>query len=114
MKIPHGTACGLLMPPVMTETLRKLEETDRNSPALGKAALLGGLLTPGRESGDSASLKVLTAQLEEWAALAELPGLKELGADEEILVRTAAAGGNKNNPYAFSEEELLSILHSVF
>ncbi len=113
MPVPHGTACGLLMPVVMKRTFKGLAKTDPRSRALKKASGLGALLLPDEKPEDERALEALIARLEDWAGQARLPGLKELGADESILVKAASAGGNKNNPYTFTEEECLEILKSI-
>ena len=115
ISIPHGTACGLLLPPVMKETFRKLMKEDPGNPALNKADYLGSLLAGGVPSSQSErALEQLTKQLDRWAELAKLPGLKELGADENVLARAVSTGSNKNNPYLFSEDECLEILKSIW
>lgn len=114
MTIPHGTACGLLMPPVMKETFRRLREEDPASPALKKAESLGGLLAAGDPSAAGRGLELLTDRLDAWAELARLPGLRELGVAETLLAEAASAGGNKNNPYSFTEAECLQILKSIY
>jgi alcohol dehydrogenase class IV len=115
MTIAHGTACGLLMPPVMKETFRRLSEEDPADPALKKAGNLGRLLaSKGSDRSGREGLDLLIKQLDTWAELARLPGLKELGVDESLLAEAASAGGNKNNPYHFTEAECLQILKSIY
>ncbi|WP_168203527.1 iron-containing alcohol dehydrogenase [Oceanispirochaeta crateris] len=112
--IPHGVACGLLLPPVMDKTFEALIKQDENHPALEKAAGLGQFLSGNMEMTTGESIGVLMEELENWASLASLPGLRKFGFTEEQLIEAAGKSGNKNNPYTFSQEERLAILKSVY
>ncbi|MDA3956466.1 iron-containing alcohol dehydrogenase [Oceanispirochaeta sp.] len=114
IEIPHGTACGLLLPPVMNGTFQELLKLDEDHPTLQKAAGLGQFLSGRMDLKTEESIQILMEELDRWTTLAALPGLKTLGLTEELLVRTAMESGNKNNPYSFSEEERLSFLRSVY
>lgn len=112
--LPHGTACGLLLPPVMKKTFEALLTEDRENPAHKKMKILAAKIS-GKESVTiSDSPAIITEQLEEWAAAAALPSLKTLGLHADLLEKAAAESANKNNPYSFSKEERLELLKQVF
>ncbi len=109
--VPHGRACGLLMPPVMKGTFKKLKNRLKENPLDASAKKVLSkleILLPGK------GITPLEEQLEQWKELAALPGLKASGVDESLLPKAAKASGNKNNPALFSEDERLKILRSIF
>ncbi len=108
--IPHGRACGLLMPPVMKATFKKLKEQREENPQNERASQILAKLDSLQDGG----IFAVEEQIEHWAVLAALPGLKESGLDEALLPKAAKSSGNKNNPVIFSEEERLGILQSLF
>ncbi|MDC7241730.1 MAG: iron-containing alcohol dehydrogenase [Spirochaetales bacterium] len=112
-ELPHGTACGLLLPGVMKKTFSALAETDPNAPVLEKIRIL--MVLSGESPADGiAAAGMLTEKLEEWGRLAALPSLGRMGFPEELIEKAAADSGNKNNPYAFSREERFKLIREVF
>ncbi len=109
--VPHGRACGLLMPPVMKATFKKLRERVRENPRDGTAKNVLSKLEALPIRGGTAALE---ERLDEWTELAALPGLAASGMDESLLPGAAKASGNKNSPALFSEDERLEIIRSVF
>ncbi len=112
--IPHGSACGILMPPVMRLTLSNLLEKEPEHPSLLKAAQLGRFIKDDRNLSVENAVLALISQLDLWADLSQLPSLKEYGLPGEELEKAASQSGNKNNPYPFSEEEIRKILESCY
>ncbi len=113
--VPHGTACGLLLPGMMKRTFDALKESGEEDSAacLHKIRNLilqaeGRLLSP----ADAADL--LSDKLEEWARLASLPRLGALGFPEELIGKAVSDSGNKNNPYAFTPEERELLIREVY
>lgn len=112
--LPHGTACGLLLPPVMKKTFEALLSENIENFTLRKIKILAEKIS-GKESVtifDSPA--VIMEQLEKWSVLADLPGLEKLGFNKDLLEKAAADSGNKNNPYSFNKEERLELLKEVF
>lgn len=100
--IPHGTACGLLLPEVMVRTISGLEEKDPQHRALLKIRTLEnqcGLLLPDL--------------LLNWKEIASLPLLGEMGFDDDSVRQAAGLSDNKNSPVLFSEEERFHILKGL-
>ena len=102
------------MPPVMRLTLSNLLDRDPENPSLQKAAQLGRFVKDNRDLSLEDAVLGLISQLDLWADQASLPSLKEYGLPREELKKAASLSGNKNNPYAFSESELLEILESCY
>ena len=112
--IPHGSACGILMPPVMRQTLSALIDRDPDSIFVKKAADLGRFLKQETILPQEEAVLALVSQLDLWAEQASLPTLKEYGFPEKELDKAAAQSGNKNNPYAFSKDEIRAILQNCY
>ncbi len=108
--VPHGRVCGLLMPPVMKATFKKLKDRLQENPRDESASEVLAKL----EALPVGGISALEEQLEQWAELAALPGLAASGMDKVLLSKAAESSGNKNNPALFSEEERLAFLRSVF
>lgn len=112
--IPHGSACGILMPSVMRQTLSALLDRNPIHPSLLKAADLGKFLRGNSELSTEDAVLTLVSQLDLWADQASLPSLKEYGIKEKDLKKAAELSGNKNNPYSFSNSEILEILENCY
>lgn len=113
-ELPHGTACGLLLPPVMKKTFEALLQEDSKNPVLKKVQTLAVRISGKESVSISDSTAILAEQLEKWAAAAALPTLGKLGLNADLLEKAAADSGNKNNPYSFCTEERLELLKEVF
>lgn len=112
--LPHGTACGLLLPPVMRKTFKALQTEDHENPTLKKMKILAAKISGKDSVTISDSPGIINEQLENWAAAAALPSLETLGFNADLLEKAAIESANKNNPYSFSKEERLELLKEVF
>jgi alcohol dehydrogenase len=112
--IPHGSACGILMPPVMRHTLSILMERDPAHPSLIKAVKLGRELKGNPSISMEDAVFALISQLDIWEDQAALPSLREYSIRKEDLKKIAALSSNSNNSYAFSEAERLKILENCY
>jgi len=112
--IPHGSACGILMPSVMRQTFTALIDRNPTHPSLQKATDLGKFLKGNNEISTENAVLTLISQLDLWADQASLPSLKEYGIKEKDLKDVAELAGNKNNPYSFSTIEILEILENCY
>jgi len=112
--IPHGTACGLLLYPVMNKTLLTLLNESDDHPALIKAAGLGQFLSGDMQMDTRGGIEILLGELKDWTEMASLSSLKSLGFVDETIIEAALMSGNKNNPYPFSKEEREALLRLVF
>jgi alcohol dehydrogenase class IV len=112
--IPHGSACGILMPSVMRQTLSILMERDPSHPSLIKAVKLGREIKRNSALPMEEAVFALISQLDLWEDQAALPSLGEYGIKKEDLKKIVALSSNRNNPYAFSEAERLEILENCY
>jgi alcohol dehydrogenase class IV len=103
--VPHGTACGTLLPAVMRKTVEELEkqEEERSPIALEKMDRLGQLIGKGNRY-------LLLETLDQWLETLNIPGLSSFQIREEDIPVIAESSGNKNNPYAFSQKQIEEIL----
>ncbi len=110
--IPHGIACGTLMAPVNRLTLKNLQKTDLQHPALNKYAMLGMLFSEKRNQTDSWYQNHFIEEVERLTADLEIPTLGEYGVTEADIAEIVAKTGNKYNPAPLTKEELVEILLS--
>lgn len=103
--IPHGTACGTLLPEIMKRTVErnyvpKLEK-------LGRFIQEKNLL---EESFGPA--ETVIKLLENWLEELRIPALSQFGITEGDVEKITAASGNKNHPVPFSKEEIASVIRA--
>ncbi|MDC7231593.1 MAG: iron-containing alcohol dehydrogenase [Spirochaetales bacterium] len=110
--LPHGTACGLLLPPVMKSTFGKLLAGDKQNEALLKVQRL--MNRDGKGLSVYESVEQLVDQLQTWSEQADLPGLGSFGFSPELLKKAAETSGDKNNPCPFTPDERLEFLHEIY
>jgi alcohol dehydrogenase class IV len=110
--IPHGIVCGTLMAPVNRLTLKNLQKTDMQHPALKKYAMLGMLFSDKRNQTDSWYQNHFIEEVERLAADLEIPALVGYGVTETDIEKIVAKTGNKYNPAPLTKEELAKILLS--
>ena len=112
--IPHGTACGTLLPVVMKETINELYRTD-NYLLLEKIEKLGRYIMGKNDivKHDRIGL-VISDMLENWSRELRIPRLSSYEIKESDAGKIAAASGNKNNPVIFSKEKIKEmIIHRI-
>ncbi|MBB6482092.1 iron-containing alcohol dehydrogenase [Spirochaeta isovalerica] len=104
-EIPHGTACGTLMPETMRRTAERLTASGERAgfDTLEKMDRLG------RYAGGSDRNRLLEI-LDYWQDKLDIPRLSSFGIHEDDMGRIVSASGNKNNPYLFSDDELTDLI----
>lgn len=108
--VPHGVFCGKLLPVVSRRTVDALQGRRDALGVLGKYAAAGRALS-GRTTGSlEDQIQMLVDRLTEFARVGGLPGLASYGIGGDEARTIAAQGGNKANPYSFSEEERLALV----
>ena len=111
--VPHGVFCGLLLGPVMRGTIDHLRRSREGLGALGRYAAASRALT-GRTVGSlEDQLDLLVARVQEFCRVGGLAPLRAYGITEERARLIGAAGGNKNNPYQFSEAERIDLIRAA-
>lgn len=110
LAVPHGAFCGLLLPVVTRSTVAALRSERNPLGALAKYAAAGRALT-GRSTGTmELQIDALLARLEEFVRVGKLRRLEDYGLTHDLSVEIAAHGGNKANPYKFSQTQLAELL----
>jgi len=104
-EIPHGTACGTLMPQIMRETAEKLSSSKERSAlnALEKLDRLGRYIK-GEDRHEFLDL------LDSWLNELKIPKLSSFGISKGDISKIVSASGNKNNPYQFTSDEMKSLM----
>lgn len=108
--IPHGTACGTLMPEIIKRTAESLSGSDAGLPL--EKLRQTGLYIQRREGTGGDPVQTLIRWLEELQETLDIPRLSRFGVEEKHVQKIAALSGNKNHPVRFSREEIESILIS--
>lgn len=101
--IPHGTACGTLLPEVIKRTVDK--EFVPKLEKLGRFIQERQLIEEALEPAES-----VVKLLEIWQEKFKIPLLSQFGIERKDLEKIVSASGNKNHPVLFSKEEMISIL----
>jgi alcohol dehydrogenase class IV len=114
--IPHGVACGLLLPPVTKALTMRILSNDGKIRYAACGYLLSGHIK-GREAAFSAAreaadsgIALLNETLTSWQRSYPLSRLSDYGFTEEELTALAAKASMKNSPAKLSFEELAKIL----
>lgn len=113
--IAHGVACGTLVAEATRINIEALHSREPGSPALGKYATVGRLLT--RDSGlcDQDALAALVSTLETWTQAMSLPRLSAFGIDETAiskLVANSRGSSMKTNPIVLSDAEIATLIRA--
>ncbi|HEY3327718.1 MAG TPA: iron-containing alcohol dehydrogenase [Novimethylophilus sp.] len=111
--IPHGVACGTLVAVCSETNLRALMQRAPDSPALGKYAEVGRVLTQRRSLADEDARAALRELLSSWTRRLDLPRLSAYGMTATDIPRVVAnCRGNsmKTNPVVLTDEEVAEIL----
>jgi alcohol dehydrogenase class IV len=108
--IPHGVACGLLLPHVTRATIARLEEEGDGDSVLARYARAGVALSGEDRGSVKQNCDLLLATLERLAEAAELPGLGAYDFTRAELKPLAEASGMKQQPVAFEPAEVEEIL----
>jgi alcohol dehydrogenase class IV len=114
--VPHGAACGATLATVTAANVAALEAREPASPALGRYATLGRLLTEAHAIADDAQARAaLVERLRAWSDALVVPGLRTWGVDESgipAIVADARGSSMRTNPIVLTDEELAGILRA--
>lgn len=111
-EIPHGTACGTLLPEVMRRTAYGLSKEEKNG-AFQKMKQLGRYIKgKGFISDDSDDVDALLHTLDQWLEDLKIPALSHFAIKRDDVQKITSASANKNNPVQFTPEEISSIITS--
>jgi alcohol dehydrogenase class IV len=114
--IGHGTGCGILLAATTRANLAALAgRGGPDSPALGRYAAVGRLLTDNRSLADAEARDALVDTLTAWTVALGLPSLSDLGvgeAERSRIVAGARGSSMRTNPVVLTDEELDGILRA--
>jgi alcohol dehydrogenase class IV len=111
--VPHGMACGILLPAATRVNIEALEARDPIHPALAKFARVGRMLARQTHLDDTAARAALLQELSRWSELMRLPRLGAFGivsVDLAHIVAHSRGSSMKTNPVDLSDAEVGSIL----
>lgn len=111
--VPHGVACGTILAAATAVNAEALRQRLPASPALGKYARVGRLLSGEASLPDEAAVQTLVATLTSWCNTLELPRLAHFGittADIPAIVAASRNNSMKSNPVLLSDEEIAAIV----
>jgi alcohol dehydrogenase class IV len=114
--VGHGTGCGILLAATTRANVAALAARGGpDSPALGRYAAIGRLLTGDESLSDHAAREALVDTLAAWTVGLALPRLSDLGvgpAERARIVAGARGASMRTNPVALTDEELDGILRA--
>jgi alcohol dehydrogenase class IV len=110
--VPHGVACGRLLPGVMAANVRALRERDDHNPALRRYAEIARILTGKDDTGSGVDyVRDLVEEI-------RLPRLRAYGvtpdAFAEIADKASRASSMKGNPIMLTQSEIVGIIDSAY
>ena len=111
--IPHGVACGAVLTAATEANIVALTAPAPSSPALGRYAVLGRLVTHAAAVDDDEARQRLLAWLSELTARLGVPGLGSFGltsADIPTIVAESRGSSMRTNPIELTDAEIASIL----
>lgn len=108
--VPHGLACGVLLPPAFAVTVKVLRARAPHSPALAKCAQAGAMLAGGK---DHPTPDLLIERLQRLGETMNLPKLGQFGVKTEHVPALVAQAGQKTHPVQLMPDEIAAILHAA-
>ncbi len=109
--IPHGIACGTLLPEVMRRTITRLHMDDPKQSVIVKLENLGRYIKKNSSvSPDEKPAFAVCQLMDQWLVDFKIPRLSQFGIVETDLEKIATASGNKNNPIQFTKDEIKEII----
>ena len=111
--IPHGVVCGTLLAEATAVNIQALLDRAPDSPALGRYARVGRLLSGEATLPERAACDSWITTLRDWVEKLALPRLSAYGMTMDDLDRVcvnARGGSMKTNPLVVTDDELKTIL----
>jgi alcohol dehydrogenase class IV len=111
--VPHGVACGRLLPAVMEANVRALRARAPDSPALARYDEVARILT-GRPRATAEEGAAWVRELVEELGLPRLAGFG-IGAEreEEVVAKARRASSMQGNPVVLTDAELAGVLRAA-
>jgi len=112
--IPHGTVCGLLLPPVMRANVTALAAESPDHPWISRYATIGRIFVGDESVEGPVAIERGIARIEQLVNSFKLPGLRHFGVGEDRLAEIVAlakkSSSMKYNPVELAENTLTDIL----
>jgi len=111
--IPHGVVCGTLVAAATRVNIEAMESREPESPALGKYAAVGRLLSGSHGKRATENRNQLSRVLEDWTQRMALPALSSLGVartDVDCIVAGSRGSSMKTNPIVLTDDEIRSVV----
>jgi len=109
--VPHGTACGTLLAPVLRILADKL--ISMNHPAVKKLAEAAKIITGIQNGDDSILCAALCDAVDSLTEKAGIPHLCSFGIQESDLAKIAVASDNKSSPAELSQSEMIEVMKGI-
>jgi alcohol dehydrogenase class IV len=115
--IPHGTACAVLLPPVMAANLEALRRTEAAHRALARYAAIGRVLTGDSGLDDSVAVESAVSLIRDLCRDLGIPRLGNFGIQETdfpgIISLAQKSSSMRYNPVRLTNEVLQNILKNA-
>ncbi len=115
--IPHGVACGRVLPGVLSENIRAMIAGGAGRTVPAKCLRLAEVFLPARRGSEKTRMAALGDRLSAFVEELELPRLSAFGVTEADLPVLAEAAGRsssiRQNPVALDEKTLIGILRAA-
>lgn len=112
--VPHGVVCAALLPHVIEANVAALRGRQPESPALGRYATIGRVLTGQAEMSDAAAIDAAVAFIRDLTTHMTIPRLREFGLSEASIAPMVElakkASSMRYNPVVLSDGELARVL----
>lgn len=107
--IPHGAACGNLLPESLKINLTYLKEKKSNEYLL-KFSKIGKTLCDTKSDEIEKNCSILISTIENWIKKMDLPRLSHYGIKENKLEEIVRISSNKNNPVSLDKKDIFEII----
>lgn len=115
--IPHGVACGRVLPGVLSENVRAMPAGGAGRPVPAKCLRLADVFLPAGRGSEKTRTAALGDRLSALVEELEIPRLSAFGVTEADLPALAEAAGRsrsiRQNPVALAEKTLRDILRAA-
>lgn len=108
--IPHGAACGALLPASMAVTVTALRARSPRDPALDELAWIGRVLADDQQLDADEAIAAVPRILGEWLTAMPVERLATHGVSVEAMRDACTAKANRKHPIALRDEEVVAVV----
>ncbi len=113
--IPHGVACGTVLPEATRINIQAMQEREPENTGLSKYAQVGRLLANDQNLNDPQALQALVNFLSDWSRKMALAPLSEYAISEQDiprLVDNISPSSMQTNPIILTQEEKAALIRN--